>query len=84
MWVMHICHRVPTYSACCLLERIAMFMCWVLMQSARIVEDFGFAHLSAGDLLREHMKSGTPDGQMVANMIANGQIVPSHVRAPAR
>lgn len=36
---------------------------------------------SAGDLLREHMKSGSPEGQMVADMIKNGQIVPSHVRA---
>lgn len=35
--------------------------------------------MSAGDLLRAHMKSGTPDGKMVAEMIANGQIVPSHV-----
>lgn len=48
-------------------------------QSTRIVKDFGFVHLSAGDLLREHMKSGTEDGKMVANMIENGQIVPSHV-----
>ena len=39
-------------------------------------------HLSAGDLLREHMKSGTPDGNMVADMIKQGQIVPSHVRCP--
>lgn len=37
-------------------------------------------HLSAGDLLRAHMKSGTEDGNMVANMIKNGQIVPSRVR----
>lgn len=50
------------------------------LQSERLVKDFGMAHLSAGDLLRAHMKSGSPDGQMVANMIANGQIVPSHVR----
>jgi hypothetical protein len=35
---------------------------------------------SAGDLLRAHMKSGSPEGQMVADMIKNGQIVPSHVR----
>ena len=34
---------------------------------------------SAGDLLRAHMKSGSPEGQMVADMIKNGQIVPSHV-----
>lgn len=36
---------------------------------------------SAGDLLRAHMKSGSPEGQMVADMIKNGQIVPSHVGA---
>lgn len=36
-------------------------------------------HLSAGDLLRAHTKSGTADGQAVADMIANGQIVPSSV-----
>lgn len=36
-------------------------------------------HLSAGDLLRAHMKSGTPDGNMVAEMIKQGQIVPSRV-----
>lgn len=27
------------------------------------------------------MKSGSPEGQMVADMIKNGQIVPSHVGA---
>ena len=43
------------------------------------MRDYGFVHLSAGDLLRAHMKSGSPDGQMVADMIANGQIVPSSV-----
>lgn len=48
-------------------------------QSARLVEEFGVTHLSAGDLLRAHMKSGSPEGQMVADMIKNGQIVPSHV-----
>lgn len=48
-------------------------------QCARLVEEFGVEHLSAGDLLRAHMKSGTPDGQMVADMIKNGQIVPSRV-----
>ncbi|KAL6767569.1 DAAK1 [Auxenochlorella protothecoides x Auxenochlorella symbiontica] len=48
-------------------------------QSGKLVKEFGAVHLSAGDLLRAHMKSGTPDGQMVADMIANGRIVPSHV-----
>ncbi len=56
-------------------------------QCAKLVQDFGLLHLSAGDLLRAHMKSGTPDGNMVAEMIKQGQIVPSRVRAclfPAR
>lgn len=48
-------------------------------QCAKLVRDFSMAHLSAGDLLRAHMTSGTPDGQMVADMIKQGQIVPSHV-----
>jgi len=48
-------------------------------QCANIVRDFGFTHLSAGDLLRAHMKSGSADGNMVAEMIKQGQIVPSEV-----
>ncbi|KAL4431988.1 hypothetical protein ABPG77_000255 [Micractinium sp. CCAP 211/92] len=48
-------------------------------QCARLVQEFGLKHLSAGDLLRAHMKGGSPEGQMVADMIKNGQIVPSHV-----
>ena len=52
----------------------------VAAQCAKLVEEFGLLHLSAGDLLRAHMKSGTPDGNMVAEMIKQGQIVPSRVR----
>ncbi|KAK2075623.1 UMP-CMP kinase 3 [Prototheca wickerhamii] len=48
-------------------------------QSAKLVSEFGVVHLSAGDLLRAHMKSGSKEGTMVADMIANGQIVPSYV-----
>lgn len=48
-------------------------------QCANIVRDFGFTHLSAGDLLRAHMRSGSKDGNMVAEMIKQGQIVPSEV-----
>ena len=49
------------------------------VQCTKLVEEFGIVHLSAGDLLRAHMKSGSPDGNMVAQMIKDGQIVPSHV-----
>lgn len=48
-------------------------------QSGKLVDEFGVVHLSAGDLLRAHMKSGSKEGNMVAEMIKNGQIVPSHV-----
>ena len=48
-------------------------------QCAKIVEAFGYVHFSAGDLLRAHMKSGSPDGNMVAEMIKEGKIVPSEV-----
>ncbi|KDD72671.1 adenylate kinase [Helicosporidium sp. ATCC 50920] len=48
-------------------------------QSSRLVEEFGVVHLSAGDLLRAHMLSGSEEGKMVADMIAAGQIVPSRV-----
>ena len=51
------------------------------MQCAKLVQEFGLLHMSAGDLLRAHMKSGTEDGQMVADMIKEGKIVPSHVRS---
>ncbi|KAL4184264.1 hypothetical protein AMTRI_Chr10g190 [Amborella trichopoda] len=44
-------------------------------QCANIVEHFGFTHLSAGDLLRAKIKSGT----MIQNMIEEGTIVPSEV-----
>lgn len=52
----------------------------VSAQCSKLVEEFGLLHLSAGDLLRAHMKSGSPDGNMVAEMIKQGQIVPSRVR----
>lgn len=48
-------------------------------QCARIVAEFGFVHLSAGDLLREEMNSGSPHGSMISDMIKNGQIVPAEV-----
>ncbi|KAK9153880.1 hypothetical protein Sjap_001360 [Stephania japonica] len=48
-------------------------------QCANIVERFGFTHLSAGDLLRAEIKSGSENGTMIQNMIKEGIIVPSEV-----
>ena len=36
---------------------------------ARIVEEFGFMHLSAGDLLRAERKSGSELGDMIEGHI---------------
>eukprot|EP00727_Mastigamoeba_balamuthi_P007492 m51a1_g3363 putative ump-cmp kinase (191) ;mRNA; r:443040-444026 len=48
-------------------------------QSEKIVEKFGFAHFSAGDLLRAEVASGSPHGTMISEMIKAGKIVPSSV-----
>ena len=38
--------------------------------------DHGFIHLSAGDLLRAEIKSGSEHGEMIQKIIDAGQIVP--------
>lgn len=43
---------------------------------ARLVKEYGFVHLSAGDLLREERDSGSKDGEMIENYIREGKIVP--------
>ncbi|KAL5973686.1 bifunctional uridylate/adenylate kinase [Asimina triloba] len=48
-------------------------------QCANIVSNFGYTHLSAGDLLRAEIKSGSENGTMIQNMIQEGKIVPSEV-----
>lgn len=45
-------------------------------QCAKLVKDYGFVHLSAGDLLRAEIKSGSPNGDMIDKIIKEGQIVP--------
>jgi UMP-CMP kinase len=49
-------------------------------QCAKIVKDFGFKHLSAGDLLREEQdRPGSQYGDMIKQYIKEGQIVPMEV-----
>ncbi|MED6167268.1 hypothetical protein PIB30_001164 [Stylosanthes scabra] len=48
-------------------------------QCTKIVETFGFKHLSAGDLLRREMVSNSEYGSMILNTIKEGRIVPSEV-----
>lgn len=40
------------------------------------MKDFGFVHLSSGDLLREARKSGTPEANEINRIIAAGEMVP--------
>jgi len=46
-------------------------------QCTKIVEHFGFEHLSAGDVLRLEQNSGTETGNMIKGMIKEGKLVPS-------
>jgi len=49
-------------------------------QCSKLVEDFGFCHLSAGDLLRaEQDREGSSYGEMIRTYIREGNIVPMEV-----
>ncbi|QIX00237.1 hypothetical protein AMS68_005754 [Peltaster fructicola] len=49
-------------------------------QCANLVRDYGFKHLSAGDLLREEQdRKGSEFGDMIKDYIKEGKIVPMEV-----
>ncbi|XP_049933262.1 UMP-CMP kinase-like isoform X2 [Nymphaea colorata] len=48
-------------------------------QCAKIVEAFGFTHLSAGELLRRNIYSNSKKGEMIRDTIKEGKIVPSDI-----
>jgi UMP-CMP kinase len=49
-------------------------------QCANLVRDYGFTHLSAGDLLRaEQDRDGSEFGELIKDCIKNGTIVPMEV-----
>ncbi|XP_076066502.1 cytidine/uridine monophosphate kinase Dak1 isoform X2 [Oratosquilla oratoria] len=49
-------------------------------QCSNIVKEFGYVHLSAGDLLREERsKPGSQYGELIENHIKNGTIVPVEI-----
>ncbi|KAE9620161.1 putative UMP/CMP kinase [Lupinus albus] len=67
-------------------KHISRFITFVLgpgsgkgTQCAKIVETFGFKHLSAGDLLRREIVSDSKYGSMILTTIKEGRIVPSEV-----
>eukprot|EP01018_Ginkgo_biloba_P020096 Gb_09605 [translate_table: standard] len=44
-------------------------------QCSRLARDFGFTHVSTGDLLRNEVKSGTEIGKEVENIMKEGKLV---------
>jgi UMP-CMP kinase len=49
-------------------------------QCEKIVEKFGYKHLSAGDLLREERdRKGSEFGELIEDKIRNGRIVPVEI-----
>lgn len=49
-------------------------------QCEKIVEKFGYVHLSAGDLLRdERQRPGSEFGALIEDYITNGNIVPVEI-----
>lgn len=48
-------------------------------QCSKIVEHFGFTHLSAGELLESEVKSGSETGKMIQEYKKEGKLVPSEI-----
>lgn len=49
-------------------------------QCSKIVDEYGYVHLSAGDLLREErQRAGSEYGELIEDCIRNGKIVPVEV-----
>ncbi|MDA0309512.1 MAG: adenylate kinase [Bacteroidetes bacterium] len=48
-------------------------------QSAKLIEDFGFIHLSTGDIFRAELKSGSALGLEAKSYLDSGQLVPDDV-----
>ena len=48
-------------------------------QSEKLIEKFGFKHLSTGDLLRKEIADQTPLGMEAKSLMDKGQLVPDEV-----
>ena len=48
-------------------------------QAERLAERFGIAHISSGDLLRQHVRDQTSLGQTIKSYVGNGDLVPDGV-----
>ena len=48
-------------------------------QSEKIIEKYGFEHISTGDLFRKEIAQGSDFGRTVKELMDNGQLVPDHL-----
>jgi adenylate kinase len=48
-------------------------------QAESLAERFGIAHISSGDLLRQHVKDHTSIGQMIGSYVDHGDLVPDGI-----
>ena len=48
-------------------------------QALKIATEFGLAHISTGDMLREHVSSGTELGNIAKSLLDEGKLVPDEL-----
>jgi adenylate kinase len=48
-------------------------------QGVRLAAHYGVAHVSSGDILRQHVAEGTELGQRIASSVAAGELVPDEL-----
>lgn len=48
-------------------------------QSAKLIEKYGFVHISTGDLFRKHLGEGTELGKLAKSYMNEGNLVPDKV-----
>lgn len=48
-------------------------------QSAKIIEKYSLLHIATGDLFRQHLKEGTPLGNLAKDYMNKGNLVPDQV-----
>lgn len=45
-------------------------------QCAKLVEEFGYTHISTGDLMRAEIASGSAEGNQIKEIVSKGELVP--------
>lgn len=86
------CHAVPKAEKCKRIspsevKEINVPIIWVLggpgsgkgTQCDKIVEKYGFTHLSSGDLLRAEVASGSTRGKELTAVMERGELVPMEI-----